>query len=113
MIINLFYWSFNQLQFFVFYGLALAFCIGEHNAVKNNIETDMSSKSMRALVKMQISDMASWDIERYAIKGIPDSKYCYALGANASVVNPDEAYIAKAMDKIMSVQKGKTEADEN
>lgn len=83
------------------------------NAVKNNIETDMSSKSMRALVKMQISDMASWDIERYAIKGIPDSKYCYALGANASVVNPDEAYIAKAMDKILSVQKGKAEADEN
>ena len=34
MIINLFYWSFNQHQFFVFYGLALAFCIREHKTVK-------------------------------------------------------------------------------
>lgn len=33
MIINLFYWSFNQFQFFIFYGLALAFCIREINVV--------------------------------------------------------------------------------
>ena len=83
------------------------------NAVKNNIETDMSSKSMRALVKMQLNDMASWDIERYALKGIPDSKFCYALGLNASVVNVDETLVAKALDKILSVQKGEVQADEN
>lgn len=34
MVINLFYWSFNQYQFFVFYGLALAFCIGKQNIDK-------------------------------------------------------------------------------
>ena len=36
MVINLFYWSFNQYQFFVFYGLALAFCIGKQNIVKRH-----------------------------------------------------------------------------
>jgi len=83
------------------------------NAVKNNIETDMSSKSMRALVKMQISDMADWDIERYALKGIPDNNFCYALGMNASVVNVDETLVAKALDKILAVQKGDVRSDEN
>ena len=34
MIVNLFYWSFNQFQFFIFYGLALTFCIRKNDVVK-------------------------------------------------------------------------------
>ena len=73
------------------------------NAIKDNIETDMEKKSMTSLIKMQISDMPSWNIEKQSITGESGQGYCYALGANAAVVSVDEASVAEAVDKIMEV----------
>ena len=73
------------------------------SAIEDNLETDMGSRDIRALIRMQLGDMASWDIQTQALKGEPDFKICYALGTGASVVMPDAALIAEAADKIMQI----------
>ena len=73
------------------------------SAIEDNLETDMGSRDIRALIRMQLGDMASWDIQTQALKGEPDFQICYALGTGASVVMPDVALIAEAADKIMQI----------
>lgn len=73
------------------------------SAIEDNLETDMGSRDIRALIRMQLGDMASWDIQTQALKGEPDFQICYALGTGASVVMPDAALIAEAADKIMQI----------
>lgn len=74
------------------------------NAIKGNLETDLSKDDMTSLIKMQLNDMSGWTIEKQALKGEPASRFCYSLGLNASVVIPDEGMIAEALDKIMQVR---------
>ena len=64
----------------------------------------MSQKDIKSLIKMQLKDMPGWTIEKQAIKGESASRMSYALGANTSVVLPDEALIAAAVDKISQVK---------
>ena len=73
-------------------------------SIEDNLSTDMSSRSIKALIKMQLKDMPEWTITKQAIKGDIGIKHCYALGANASVVLPDDAMIAEAVDNIMQVK---------
>ena len=70
------------------------------DAVSGNMFTTMSQDEMADLVKMQLKDMPSWEIRRYAVKGEPDFDYCYSLGEYASVVYPIEDEITKAVDEI-------------
>lgn len=79
------------------------------SAIEDNLETDMGSRDIRALIRMQLGDMASWDIQTQALKGEPDFQICYALGTGASVVMPDAALIAEAADKIMQISGETTE----
>ena len=72
-------------------------------AVRGNMETSMSADEMTSLVKMQLADMPSWDIQKNAIKGRNDYQFCYALGFNAAVVNQDAEQVARAADKITAV----------
>lgn len=77
------------------------------NAIKDNVETDMETKAITSLIKMQLNDMSSWTIEKQSITGeYGQGYYCYALGANADVVLVDETSVAKAVDKIIEVQTG-------
>ncbi len=73
------------------------------NAVRDNLETNFSEKEMKSLVKMQLDDMPDWDIQKTALKGRPDAKLCYALGAVASVVDQDHEQIAMTTDMITRV----------
>lgn len=75
-------------------------------AIKDNLETDMEQKSMASLIKMQLGDMPSWNIDKQSVTGESGSGYCYALGSYASVVFTDEASVASAMDNIMEVMAG-------
>lgn len=72
--------------------------------VKDHVETDLKKGDITDLIKMQLKDMSSWNIQKQALKGVPDFKECYALGFGASVVNTDEALVAEAVDRIMEVK---------
>ena len=76
------------------------------------METDLGQTEMSALVKMQLSSMPSWDIDKVSVKGSTGSAFCYALGSNASVVFAEEAEITKAHDAIMAVMNGESESED-
>ena len=72
-------------------------------AIRGNMETNMSAADMTSLVKMQLESMPSWNIEKTALKGKNDFQNCYALGFAAAVVNQDHEQIARTADKITTI----------
>lgn len=82
------------------------------DAVKDEMQTNMTTSEMQSLVKMQINDMASWDIVNYSISGTTGSQPCYTMGgAPASVVIPYTSSLTKAAAKINNVMNGVEQAD--
>ena len=61
------------------------------NAVAGSFETNMPQEEISRLVKMQLSDMASWNITSYTTVGQVSSAETYSMpGVMLSVVLPDE-----------------------
>ena len=77
-------------------------------AVSDNFVTSLSSNQIAALVRMQLSDFASWDIENYSVTGSSSSStHCYsAQGQKLYVMKPDEDSVAQAQALIQSVLSG-------
>lgn len=77
-------------------------------AVSDNFVTSLSSNQIAALVRMQLSDFASWDIENYSVTGSSSSStHCYsAQGQKLYVMKPDEDSVAAAQALIQSVLSG-------
>ena len=85
------------------------------DAVRGNMETNMSPDQMSDIVKMQLDGMPGWDIQKQAIKGTNGWGQCYALGFEASIVDQDPEENARAVDeivKIMTDEEG-SNSDEN
>lgn len=78
------------------------------SGLSDYLETSMSDSEMKALVKMQLDDMASWDIEKISLDGTGDSRPCYLAGGGyASVIIPDKASIDAARAEMAKVFSGK------
>lgn len=76
--------------------------------------TSMPMTEISSLVKMQLEDMAQWEIHSYAVTGFNGSEYTYSTpGTRAYVMYPDDAKVAKASALIDKVCAGGilTEAD--
>lgn len=78
--------------------------------------TDMSRADINALVKMQLKDMSSWDINSCAVTGSDGSSTTYSTpGSKAYVMYPDEDSIdevAELIDRVLDGDK-LTESDLN
>ena len=70
--------------------------------------TSLSQNQISALVRMQLSDFAEWNIERYTVTGSSGSSTkCYsAKGQKLYVMKPDENSVAKAKEMIAAVLGG-------
>ena len=70
--------------------------------------TSFSQDQISALVRMQLSDFAEWDIESYTVTGTSSSSTkCYsAKGQKLYVMKPDDASVSKAKEMIASVLGG-------
>ena len=70
--------------------------------------TSLSQNQISALVRMQLSDFAEWNIERYTVTGTSGSSTkCYsAKGQKLYVMKPDENSVAKAKEMIAAVLGG-------
>ena len=70
--------------------------------------TSFSQDQISALVRMQLSDFAEWDIESYTVTGTSSSSTkCYsAKGQKLYVMKPDESSVAQAKELIASVLGG-------
>ena len=66
--------------------------------------TDISKENVSKLVKMQLSDLASWNIQSYAVTGEGGTDYTYTAGY-AYVMYPDQERVAFAkslMDRVIA-----------
>ncbi len=74
-------------------------------AVEDNMDTNMSTDEIKALVKMQLSDMPSWEFENSSIdKGSDASMAGYTYGSQKSYVFiPDADAVVEAAYKIRAV----------
>lgn len=78
--------------------------------------TSMSNEDLSALVKMQLDDMATWDIKTYAISGQGGWEYTYSsisLGKKSWVMYPDEGMIDYGKELINRVLNGEILTEED
>ncbi len=78
------------------------------NAVSGNFQTDLSMEQLTAIVRMQLNDGASWNIETYSVKTTGGSAYCYSYHGKklyVGYINWDSA--AEAGRRMRAVMEGK------
>lgn len=76
--------------------------------------TNFPQEKISELVKMQLDDMATWNIQSYAVTGTGGSDTTYATGGlYAYVMYPNEETVAKASELIGLVLEGETLTAEN
>ena len=69
--------------------------------------TDFHSDEISALVKMQLSDMTSWNVQSYAVTGTGDYQETYSWkGQELWVMWPNETSVNYAKELIGRVEKG-------
>ncbi|MBR2937706.1 MAG: LCP family protein [Oscillospiraceae bacterium] len=76
--------------------------------------TSLSTEEISSLVKMQLSDMASWNMRSYSVTGNSDYKETYsAPGQELYVIWPDENSVNHAQELCKKVMHGEilTDAD--
>ena len=84
------------------------------SSISNSFETNLSSKQIQALVKMQMDDMASWNVLTYSVTGTDAKEYTYSSSSKkAYVMIPDESTVQKAIELVDKVCDGEelTKAD--
>ncbi len=78
--------------------------------------TSMSNKDISALVKMQLDDMAQWDIKQYAVTGKGGWEYTYSsisLGMKSWVMYQDEGRVEYGTELINRVMNGEVLTEED
>ena len=80
-------------------------------AAGDNLSTNMSAEEMTELVKMQITDLAEWDVSTQKIEGEYDMDYVASLTQSQkfSIYKTDEESIRKCMQAIYDIQNPKVE----
>ena len=78
------------------------------DAASDCFVTSFSQDQISALVRMQLSDFAEWDIESYTVTGTSSSSTkCYsAKGQKLYVMKPDDSSVSKAREMLASVLGG-------
>lgn len=78
------------------------------SAIEGCFETNMSSSEITSLIKMQVNDMASWDIQQTQLSGSGKRMYGGALMPNNNLyyMIPNDASVKKCQDYIKKMTKG-------
>ncbi|HOZ54118.1 MAG TPA: LCP family protein [Bacilli bacterium] len=75
--------------------------------LNDSFETNMSSKNIKKLAKMQLNDMASWNVVSANLNGTDSHNYTYSLGKQMLyVMEPKQASIDNAKAMIEKVKNG-------
>ena len=77
------------------------------NSLKDSFQTNMSDNDIQKLIKMQLNDMASWNITSYNLDGGDGSEYTYSYpNSKAYVMLPYEETVTEAQNLIDRVIAG-------
>ena len=92
--------------------------LGNYAGIMESLEgmfaTSMTSSEISGLVKMQLRDMAQWNIVSYAVTGSNGSEITYSMpGTKLYVMHPNQEMVAQASALIQKVFNGEviTETD--
>lgn len=84
------------------------------DSLKGMFITSMSMDEISQLVKMQLSDMAQWNVQSYAVSGENGSEKTYSIpGFYASVMYQDEGMIAYGSELVGRVLDGQILTEED
>ena len=74
-------------------------------AAGDNLTTNMPAEAMTELAKMQITELASWDVETQKIDGEYDMDYVASLTQSQkfSIYRPDSESVSKCLEAIRTV----------
>lgn len=76
--------------------------------VSGIFQTNMTSEEIYQLVKMQLSDMATWDMNTYSVTGTGSMSTTYSMpNRNVYVMNPNQQQVEEAQKLLMDVLEGK------
>ena len=79
------------------------------DSMSGMFSTSMGQDEISALVKMQLSDMASWNVKSFAVSGTGSSQPTYSMPSKRSyVMIPDETQIEYAKLLVNKVVDGMT-----
>ena len=76
------------------------------NEISGCIQTNLTYEDITGLVKMQLSDGASWDIDTASIYVNYKYDYCYSMSGKLCVGVMSEKSRLEVLEKINSVIKG-------
>ncbi len=79
------------------------------NSLENMFQTSMTPEFISDLIKMQLSDMSSWNIQSYSVTGTGSSQITFSMpGQYLSVKIPNMETIEHAQNLISRVMSGET-----
>lgn len=81
------------------------------DTMANTFSTTMSNDEITALIKYQLNNNPTWNMEQYMVDGTGDTLMCAELGDAAYVMIPDQSTVKLAKDKISAVLAGKSSAE--
>lgn len=81
------------------------------DTMANTFSTTMSNDEITALIKYQLNNNPTWNMEQYMVDGTGDTLMCAELGDAASVMVPDQSTVKLAKDKISAVLAGKSSTE--
>ena len=74
------------------------------NSLKGYFQTNMSDTDIQKLIKMQLNDMASWNITSYNLDGVDGWEHTYSYSSGTSwVMIPDENTVIEGQNLIDKV----------
>ena len=77
------------------------------SSLNGTFQTNMSDNDIQKLIKMQLNDMASWNITSYSLDGTDGSEYTYSYPTQKLyVMNPIEETVTEAQGLIDKVYAG-------
>lgn len=77
------------------------------NDLNGTFQTNMEEKDITSLVKMQLNDMAKWNVTSISLDGYDSSDYTYSYPSQRLyVMKPNEETVNNAIDLINRVENG-------
>lgn len=73
------------------------------NAIDGKYQTNLGTKKITSLIKMQLNDMKSWNVTSYSLTGSDSYDYTYTYNQLLYVMNPDNDSVIEAINMIDKV----------
>ena len=70
------------------------------DVMADTIQTNLNEEEIYSLIEMQLNDMASWDIDSYALEGYGATLYSPLNGFDSWVMEPDMETVEEAKERI-------------